>query len=76
MYHFIAVDFSKHWTRTCLQRDTGSTGTPGTIWIVSPVTKASWKDLSDKFGKGKALLLFLLQTKRRKRISLLRTGVV
>lgn len=71
MYQFIAVDFSKHWTRTYLQHDIRSTGALGTIWIVFPVTKASWKDLSDKFGKGKTLFLFLCQTKRRKRISLL-----
>uniref|UniRef100_A0A8C5JBH7 Uncharacterized protein n=1 Tax=Junco hyemalis TaxID=40217 RepID=A0A8C5JBH7_JUNHY len=57
-------------SRTYLQRDIRSTGALGTIWIVFPVTKASWKDLSDKFEKGKTLLLFLCQTKRRKRISL------
>lgn len=69
MYGFIAVDFSKRWTRTHFKHDIRPTRAFGTIWIVLPVTKAS---LSDKFGEEKTLLLFLCQTRRRKRIFLLR----
>lgn len=65
MYQFIGVDFSKYWTRTYLQHDIRSTGALGTIWIVFPVTKESWKDLSDKFGRGETFLLFLRQREEK-----------
>lgn len=67
MYQFIAVDFSKHWTKTYLQHDIRSTGALGTIWIVFPVTKASWKDLSDKFGEEKHIVAISPSDKEKKK---------